>query len=382
MSQVPTSDGRPDEPSTSPSAQGAPYGLSYPCGEAPAPGEVREVAPGVLWLRMPLPFALNHINLWAVADEDEQGPGWAIVDTGTKTPDVLAAWRQLTADDGPLAATQHGARITRVFCTHMHPDHVGMAGWLTRKFGVRLWMSRLEYLSCRAMVSDTGREAPPDAIDFCRRAGWGPLAIETYRTRFGNFGKHIHALPDSFRRLQDGEQIAIGAHTWRVVVGSGHSPEHACLYCPELKVLISGDQVLPRISSNVSVYPTEPDADPMKNWLESLAKLKREVPDEVLVLPAHNECFRGLHARIDALASGQERALLRLRRSLAERPKRAIDVFGALFARAIAETDVGLLGMATGESLACLNYLMHRGEAGREVDADGVAWYRLVAPPT
>ena len=353
-------DGQPDldEPIVKPK-------LVYPFAGPPERGQTTEVAPGVHWIRMPLPYALNHINLWAIED----GAGWAIVDTGVRTEETAAVWRELFAnarDERPL---------TRVFVTHMHPDHVGMAGWLTRKFGVRLWMSRLEYLSCRAMVSDTGREAPPDAIDFCRRAGWGPVAIETYRARFGNFGKHIHTLPDSFRRLHDGDEFAIGANTWRVVVGSGHSPEHACLYCPELKVLISGDQVLPRISSNVSVFPTEPDADPMKNWLESLAKLKREVPDEVLVLPAHNECFRGLHARIDALASGQERALQRLRRSLAE-PKRAIDVFGALFARAIAEADVGLLGMATGESLACLNYLVHRGEVGREVDADGVAWYR------
>ncbi|MBC7733509.1 MAG: MBL fold metallo-hydrolase, partial [Bacteriovorax sp.] len=213
-----------------------------------------------------------------------------------------------------------------------------------------------------------------------RRAGWSAAAMETYRARFGNFGKHIHPLPDSFRRLDDGEALVIGANTWRVVVGNGHSPAHACLYCPALKVLISGDQVLPRISSNVSVYPTEPDADPMSGWLDSLAKLKREVPDDVLVLPAHNEAFRGLHARIDALASGQHRALDRLRRSLAER-KRAVDVFSALSARAIGEADVPLLGMATGESLACLNYLMQRGEAVRETDAEGVSWYRVAAAP-
>src|SRR5439155_26562686 len=156
-------------------------------------------------------------------------------------------------------------------------DQVGMAGWLTRKFGVRLWMTPMEYLTCRVMVSDSGREAPPDAIEFYRRAGWSTAAIETYRARFGNFGKHIHPLPDSFRRLDDGEELLIGANTWRVIVGTGHSPAHACLYCPALKVLISGDQVLPRISSNVSVYPTEPDADPMSGWLASLAKLKREV---------------------------------------------------------------------------------------------------------
>ena len=345
--------------------------LVYPFEAPPARGFTTEVAPGVHWIRMPLPYALNHINLWAIDD----GAGWAIVDTGVRTDETAAVWRELFSnarDERPL---------TRVFVTHMHPDHVGMAGWLTRKFGVRLWMSRLEYLSCRAMVSDTGREAPLDAIEFCHRAGWGAAAIETYRARFGNFGKHIQTLPDSFRRLHDGEEFAIGAHTWRVVIGSGHSPEHACLYCPELKLLISGDQVLPRISSNVSVYPTEPDADPMTNWLDSLAKIEREVADDVLVLPAHNECFRGLHARIDALAKGQQRSLERLRRSLVE-PKRAIDVFGALFARVIGEADVSLLGMATGESLACLNHLMRRGEVSREFDAGGVAWYRLVNPAT
>ena len=342
--------------------------LIYPFEGPPARGQTLEVAPGVHWIRMPLPYALNHINLWALDD----GDGWALVDTGTRTDETAAVWRELFAnapDDRPL---------TRVFVTHMHPDHVGMAGWLTRKFGVRLWMTRLEYLSCRVMVSDTGREAPPDAIEFCRRAGWSEVAIETYRARFGNFGKHIHALPDSFRRLRDGEALRIGGHDWRVVVGSGHSPEHACLYCPALKVLISGDQVLPRISSNVSVHPTEPDADPMSDWLDSLARLRRELPDDVLVLPAHNEAFRGLHARIDALQRGQETALRRLRRTLAE-PRRVIDVFGALFARPIGDAGAGLLGMATGEAVACLNHLMQRGEVGRSIDAEGVAWYRLAA---
>ena len=141
--------------------------------------------------------------------------------------------------------------------------------------------------------------------------------------------------------------------------------------------MISGDQVLPRISSNVSVYPIEPDANPMADWLASLARLKREVPDDVLVLPAHNECFRGLHARIDSLARGQESALERLRRTL-KSPQRAVDVFSALFARSIGEADVSLLGMATGESVACLNYLLQRGEVQCEIDGDGRAWYQLV----
>jgi glyoxylase-like metal-dependent hydrolase (beta-lactamase superfamily II) len=223
---------------------------------------------------------------------------------------------------------------------------------------------------------DDATQIPHLPRDGLRHRPRGAAAIETYRVRFGNFGKYIHALPDSFRRLQDGEELRIGANTWRVVVGSGHSPEHACLYCPQLKVLISGDQVLPRFSSNVSVYPNEPDADPMADWYASLAKLKREVPDDVLVLPAHNECFRGLHARLDSLRRGRDRAIERLRRALAE-PRRVVDVFAAPCARQIGESDVNVLSMATRESVACLNYLLRRDEATVEIDADSMAWYRL-----
>ena len=341
--------------------------LIYPFEAPPGMGKTLEVAPGIVWMRMPLPFKLDHINLWGLQDDN----GWAVVDTGMRTDETLAAWRELFAN------ANEQRPITRVFCTHMHPDHVGMAGWLTRKFNCRLWMTRLEYLNCRVLLADTGREAPDDGVTFFRRAGWSDASIENYQARFGNFGKRIHALPDSYRRMSDGEEFRIGANTWRVVVGTGHSPEHACLYCPELKLLISGDQVLPRISSNVSVYPTEPDADPMRDWVESLAKIKREVPDDVLVLPSHNECFRGLHARLDYLAASQERSLDRLRKTLKE-PKRAVDVFVALFARGIDEKDGPLLNMATGESLACLNYLMHRGEVRREINEAGVATYQML----
>ena len=341
--------------------------LVYPFPTLPARAERLEVAPGVRWLRLPLPYQLNHINLWTL---DEDG-GFAIVDTGTRTEDAAAIWQDVFAALGP------GVAPTRVFVTHMHPDHIGMAGWITRKFDVRLWMTRLEYLSCRVMKGDTGREAPADAIAFYRRAGWSPAAIEAYRVRFGKFGTHIHALPESYHRLSDGDELRIGGHAWRVIVGSGHSPEHACLYSAGQKLLISGDQVLPRISSNVSVNPIEPDADPLSDWLASLDKLERLVPDDVLVLPSHNEPFRGLHARLDALASGQQKALDRLRRRLAE-PRRAIDVFASLFGRAIDEADVGLLGMATGESMACLNHLLCRGELAVDVDDAGVRWYRAL----
>jgi glyoxylase-like metal-dependent hydrolase (beta-lactamase superfamily II) len=209
-------------------------------------------------------------------------------------------------------------------------------------------------------------------VRFYNAAGWDEESIETYKARFGGFGKGVHAMPDSYRRLSEGDDIQIGDYRWRVVVGSGHSPEHACLYNEELKLLISGDQVLPKISSNVSVFPTEPDGDPLTDWLTSLARIKTVVPDDVLVLPAHNEPFRGLHARLDHLIRGHERALTRLLSSLAV-PKRSIDVFGSLFARKIGPE---VLGMATGESLAHLNCLIGRGLVVAEPDEQGVLWYR------
>ncbi|MBV9509748.1 MAG: MBL fold metallo-hydrolase, partial [Caulobacteraceae bacterium] len=202
--------------------------------------------------------------------------------------------------------------------------------------------------------------------------GWDEEAIETYRTRFGGFGKAVYLPPDSYHRIRDEDELQIGGRLWRVIVGAGHSPEHACLYCPELNLLISGDQVLPRITSNVSVFPTEPDGDPLRDWLVSLARIKTLVPDDVLVLPAHNDPFVGLHARLDELIAGHERNLTRLESRLTE-PKRAIDVFGVLFARVI---DADRLSLATGESLAHLNCLVGRGRAQVSIDGNGVAWYR------
>lgn len=341
--------------------------LSYPFDGVPAPGEALPVAPGVLWLRMPLPMTgLNHINVWALAD----GTGWALTDTGMQTADTAAHWQ--SAFGGPL----QGRGVTRVICTHMHPDHMGMAGWLTRQHDCTLWTTRLEYLTCRVLVADTGREAPADGVRFYHAAGWDEAALAQYRARFGGFGKAVYTLPDSYRRIVDGETLTIGGRTWHAVVGRGHSPEHLCLYCPELKVLVSGDQVLPRITSNVSVFPTEPDADPLSEWLESLASIRVRVPDDVLVLPSHNEPFRGLHARLTMLISGHEQRLVRVREELHE-PKRAVDLFGVLFRRL---AGAEMLSMATGESIAHLNCLIHRGLATREYDPAGVAWYRKTQP--
>jgi glyoxylase-like metal-dependent hydrolase (beta-lactamase superfamily II) len=213
--------------------------LDYPFVARPEAGATIEVAPGVHWVRMRLPFQLNHINLWLLADHD----GWTIVDTGIRDEPTAEAWKQL------FAGHMQNRPVKRVIVTHLHPDHVGMAGWLVRRFGVELWMSRTDYLLCRNLVADTGQEAPVEGVRFYRAAGLSEDALEAYRTRFGGFGRGVYTLPNSYRRMQHGERIRIGHREWQVVVGRGHAPEHVCLWSEADRLFISGDQILPRISS-------------------------------------------------------------------------------------------------------------------------------------
>jgi glyoxylase-like metal-dependent hydrolase (beta-lactamase superfamily II) len=342
-------------------------GLSYPWGRQvnPEPGVPEQIAEGVYWARFPMPMSLDHINLWLLEDDD----GWTVVDTCLNLPSARDTWEQL------FAGFMQGKPIKRVICTHLHPDHVGLAGWLTERFDCELWMSREEFLMCRAMVSDTGRAAPDVAISFYRSAGYSEEQLEKYRLKFGNFGRAISPLPDSFRRMVDRETITIGKRYWQVIVGSGHSPEHTALYCPALKLLISGDQVLPRITSNVSVFPTEPEGDPLNEWLRSCATIREALPDDLLVLPAHEAPFHGLHVRLSQLIGIHERDLQSLFEYLVE-PQRAVDCFPALFKR---EIDGDSLGMATGEAMAHLNCLLGRRRITRSRDADGVYWYQQIA---
>ncbi len=341
-------------------SQGPGKKLSYPI-EAPEIGETVEVAPGIYWLRLPLPFHLNHINLWLLED----GDGWTVIDTGLKSDPSREIWEK-------TFPTRMGNRpVTRMIVTHLHPDHVGLAGWLEKKFGCPLWMSRTDYLQCRVLWHDTGRDVPETAMTFYRGAGYTDNQIEKYKSRFGFFGLGVERMPDSYHRVREGDVISIGQREWQVVVGSGHAPEHLCLWCEADDLFISGDQVIARISSNVSVWPTEPDGDPLKEWIDSCHKIKETVPDSVLVCPSHQKPFRGLHARLDQLIDGHERNLDNLLKKLAT-PQRAVDVFAALYKRKI---DEDLLGMATGEALAHLNCLLGRGLATRTRDAHGVDWY-------
>ena len=336
--------------------------IHYEFDDSPAAGATAAVAPGVYWLRMPLPFALTHINLWLLEDGDD----WAIVDTGVHLEECRETWRRTFADrmrDRPPG---------RVIVTHLHPDHVGNAGWLCGRFDAPLWMTRDEYLLARVLVADTGRATPEEGDRFYTAAGFEPDQLDFYHRMFGLFGKYVSELPEAYHRIRDGDRIDIGPRTWEVIVGKGHSPEHACLYCATDNLLISGDQLLPTISSNVSVFPTEPDANPLDDWLQSLTHMKSRIPPDVLVLPAHGRPFRGAHQRLDALIAEHEDCLEKLESACRE-PQRAVDVFAALFKSKIGNSN---LIMATGESIAHLNYLLAQERIAVERDADGVDWYR------
>ena len=338
-------------------------GLTFPWGRGvnPAPGEPMRIAEGVYWARFSMPISLDHINLWLLEDEE----GWTVVDTCLDLASARETWETL------FGGVMKGKPIKRVICTHLHPDHVGLAGWLTERFDCELWMSREEFLMCRAMAADTGRSAPEVAVRFYRGAGYDDEQLEQYKKKFGNFGRAIYPLPDSFRRLMDRETLTIGGRYWQVIIGSGHSPEHATLYCPALKLLISGDQVLPRITPNVSVFPTEPEGDPLTEWLLSSNRLREILPDDLLVLPAHEAPFYGLHVRLNQIIENHKHDLDSLWQYLSE-PRRAVDCYPALFKRKI---DGGSMGLATGETLAHLNCLLGRRSITRQTDSDGVNWY-------
>lgn len=347
--------------------------LDYPLGDfLPAGGTAHEVAPGVFWVRMPLPFALDHINLWLLRDRMNGQDGWTIVDCGITNDTIKAFWEQVF--DGTLG----GLPVHRVLVTHFHPDHLGLAHWLcaggarSRWQEARLWMTLGEYAFGRVMASGVaqGSNAGGDAAarHFASHGLTDAEALEKIRGRKDYYTNLVPSVPGRYHRLYDGGEVEIGGHRWRVITGFGHSPEHAALYCADLNVLISGDMVLPRISTNVSVYDVEPESNPVGLFLSSLEKFL-PLPEDCLVLPSHGKPFKGLHTRIRQLKDHHEARLAEVREACRAAPQNAADIVPVMFKRKL---DMHQMTFAMGEALAHLHYLWLDGEATRTRGADGV----------
>lgn len=358
-------DTRPPDPDHPDSRRDSAEGLSFPFSERPAPGTATEVGPGVVWIRMPLPWSLDHINLYAISD----GDGWALVDTGIDAQDIRGHWQTV------FAGAFDGRPVTRMIVTHHHPDHIGLAGWVASLFDAPILATRNAYLLARVLMLDVADTPPDEVLAFSRRAGFTWDQVDKLRARgWGNFARLVAPLPVGFRRIGGGDVLSIGGADWHVIETAGHAPGHASLYDPAKKLLISGDQILPRISSNVSVYPTEPDGNPLAEWLDGLARM-RALPDDTLVLPAHNTPFYGLRVRLDALI-GKHVSRLGDVAALCDEPCAAVDIFPALFRQRVTRDNIAL---ATGEAIAHLHWLEAAGVVQRLPEDDGVARFRKVA---
>jgi glyoxylase-like metal-dependent hydrolase (beta-lactamase superfamily II) len=344
--------------------------LHYPLGDAvPAAGTTLEIAPGVRWLRMPLPFALDHINLWLLRDRQDGVEGWTIVDCGITSDPTRAAWEQV------FAKRLDGLPVLRVIVTHMHPDHIGLAHWLTDRWNCRLWISATDYSAARvASHSTTGFGGERSAAFFASHGLTDPGAIAKVRARSNYYADMVPRVPHTYRRLMDDMTLDIGGHAWRCIAGHGHAPEHIALHAPRLNLLISGDMVLPRISTNVSVHDLEPESDPLALFLTSLKRFDGLAAD-TLVLPSHGKPFTGLHARTRQLREHHAERLADVAAACATRPRHAADLLPVLFKR---QLDLHQTTFAMGESIAHLHALWHAGKLRRKAGNDGV-WRFLAA---
>jgi len=336
----------------------------YPFPEPPVAGATFEVAPGLHWLRMPLPFALDHINLWLLEDEVDGRPGWAIIDTGFALDAVKECWERILAK---LAAGPRGGHITSIIVTHFHPDHIGLAAWLQEKTPASVYMSLGEYLTAHAVWHEIGGHGNQAMLRQFRAHGLDDERCAALERRSGGYNRGVPKLPTDFHRLFNGDQLPIGNHDWQVRIGFGHSPEHVSLYCTGLDVLISGDMLLPKISTNISVLAVTPMADALADYLASLDRY-RDLPEETLVLPSHGLPFYGLLDRVQAQHAHHEERLLILEENCVL-PRSAAELLSTLFAR---ELDTHQTMFAMGEAIAHLNRLEHAGRIVRKQGDDGV----------
>ena len=338
--------------------------LQYPFGLrwSPAEGEPFEVVDGVYWLRMPLPMDLDHINLWLLRD----GDGWTIVDSGMGTDICRAVWEQVF--DTFLDPTT----VKRIIVTHLHPDHIGLAAWLALRCECPVLISKGEFEAYNKTTHRDNTTFAQESHAFFAEMGYSrDVAAKFVSLMSSDKPLESRVQTSMCQFIADGDIISIDGRAWQVVSGNGHSPEHSCLYNAELNVFISGDQSIPRISSNVSVYSSNRRKNPLKDWLNSCAKLRDLIPNDTLILPSHQEPFCNNKVRMQELIDNHHADLNRLRLAI-DSPVSVIEARAVMFARELNMMDTLL---ASGETLAHLNYLVHAGEISMTHDQQGVARY-------
>jgi len=338
--------------------------LLYPQSTPPAAGKVIAVAPGIRWLRMPLPFALDHINLWLLEDEIEGVRGWTAVDTGYGNDLTRELWAT------HLAENLDGKPLLRVIATHYHPDHMGNAAWLLERTAPPeplLWATQSEFHTAHLVWNQLVQYRMADNAAFFIRHGMPADASGMQAERGNQYRKGVPELPQSYRRIHRDDVIHIGGHEWRILIGLGHSPEHASLHCSALGVLISGDMLLPKISTNVSVWASDPLGDPVGLFLESIQRYTA-LPDDTLVLPSHGLPFLGIRSRVTALLDHHRDRLAELEAAIGQ-PATAFDVLSVLFRRKL---DLQQQFFAMGEAIAHLNHSWHAGRLFRAIGPDSV----------
>lgn len=344
--------------------------LHYPLGEQlPGTGQALDVAPGVKWVRMALPFALDHINLWLLRDQLDDIDGWTLVDCCIAHDSAREQWEQI------FARELDGLPVLRVVVTHMHPDHIGLAQWLCERWQAPLYISATDYHMARlGSQSTTGFGGDSAARHFARHGLNDPESQQRIRVRSAYYPGLVPGVPPTFRRLLDGTVVRIGGHDWRCIAGYGHAPEHMALSCEALGVLISGDMVLPRISTNVSVYDQEPEADALSLFLSSLERFM-PLPEGTLVLPSHGKPFTGLHERIRQLQDHHQDRLEEVLQACGQQPCSAMDIIPVLFPRVL---DLHQTTFAMGEAIAHLHRLWYLGQLRRQHGTDGVLRFAAV----
>lgn len=318
---------------------------------------------GIKGMRLPLPFALDHVNVWLLRD----GDGWTLIDTGIDDRPTRDYWSERLED------CLEGDRLRRLIATHFHPDHMGLAGWLCERTSADFWATRTEWLTARALSHDVSDSFVDAGRQYDHAAGLDSESIEKRAKRGNLYRNRASAPPAAYNRVGEGDDILIDGEVWRVLIGRGHAPEMMCLFNAEREILVAADQVLQKISPNISVWPAEPDADPLEDYIKSLEPL-RKLPDSTLVLPSHGQPFHGLHARIDQLIDHHEDRLQRAVDAAGD-GRTAIEIMPALFER---ELDAHQLGFALGEALAHLNHLVFKGLLTRTKDVAGVYRYSPV----